>query len=156
MGGSGVPLLADSPGIEQPAPRREVAHADNTPTPQSEETPAEHRDYGPPVEFVPGVPIGPAARPTCCVITSLTVTNNEAYPAYYVINGKSVPGMAPPLDQWVKPGKSITFKGDLGVCVRIEAFNDRAFDENGEPLTGHFDDETACCKDLVSGKNTED
>src|ERR1700730_2131307 len=60
--------------------------------------------------------------------------------------------MAPPLNEWVKPGQSRTFKGDFGECVRVEAFNDRSFDENGNPLTGLFDDETICCKDLLSGK----
>lgn len=164
-----VPLLAEAPGVEQPGGPRELARAENTPTPRSEqtpvphsgeketprneETPTEHRDYGPPVVLVPGAPEVPlVAPPKCCVITSLTVTNNEAYPVYYVINGRYQPGKAPPLDQWVQPGKSVTFKGDLGVCVRIEAFQDRGYDENGEPLTGLFDDETVCCKDLVSGK----
>src|SRR5882757_7745902 len=50
-----VPLLADSPGVEEPG-KGEVARTENTPTPRieqtpiprTEETPTEHRDYGPP------------------------------------------------------------------------------------------------------------
>jgi len=121
-----VPLLAESPGIEQARKPGEIARSENTPTPRgertpnprSEETPSEHRDYGPPVVLVPGVPQVPlVAPPKCCVITSLTVTNNESYPVFYIINGRYRPGIAPPLDRWVKPAKSITFKGDLR-CLR--------------------------------------
>lgn len=119
-------------------------------TPHEENTPTSERELGPPVEWVPKVPV--AAPPKCCVITKITITNNFGFPAYYVFNGKYRAGMAPPKEQWVKPGESRTFVGDFGPCVRIEAFQDRGYDENGEPMTGLFDDETLCCNKIVGGK----
>jgi len=122
---------------------KQVPHEDNTPV-------EEEHEYGPEVEWVPQVPV--VAPPKCCVITKITITNNFGYPAYYVLNGKYRAGAAPPAAEWVKPGESRTFTGNFGRCVRIEAFQDRGYDENGDPLTGLFDDETICCDKVVSGK----
>ena len=131
------------------AERTEPTPTANRPPPK-EPTPVRDRELGPPVEFVPGVPI--VAPPECCVITSITLTNNEDFPVFYVFNGKYQSGMSPPPAQWVQPHKSRTFKGDFGPCVRIEAFNNQSVDPEGNPLPAVFDDQTICCKAMVSGK----
>jgi hypothetical protein len=143
-----VPLLAESPGVEQP--RREtteVARTDHTPTPSGEETPVEHRDHGTTEEPIPVAPVVPLVvpRPRCCVITSITITNNFNEKVFYILNGPYREGMSPPEDQWVQAGQSRTFTGDFGECVRIKAIQNRGYDEDGNPKTGVFDDETVCC-----------
>jgi hypothetical protein len=153
-----VPLLADVSGTGVPTTEeRSRESEEERRTPKVEETPpavgedhglTNDHDYGPPHEYVPGVPV--AAPPECCVITGITVTNREHYPVFYVINGKYQPGLSPP-SEWVQPGQSRTFKGNFGPCLRIEAFNNRAVDEDGNPTPGLFDDQTICCKDLLSG-----
>lgn len=146
-----VPLLADVPGTEVPTtgehPRESgIARTDHTPTPHGERTPVEHRDHRPPEEPVPVVPVVPlVVAPRCCVITSITITNNFGEPVFYILNGPYVGGMSPPADQWVQPGQSRTFKGDFGECVRVKAIQNKGYDEDGEPKTGLFDDETICC-----------
>ena len=123
-----VPLLAESPGVEQPG--GEIARTDHTATPGSKETPV-----------VPLV----VARPKCCVIISITITNNFSEPLFYILNGPYVGDMSPPADQWVQPGQSRTFKGDFGECVRIKAIQNEGYDKKGNPITGLFDDESVCC-----------
>jgi hypothetical protein len=171
-----VPMLADVAGTETPPPseHRESprpsphAHRTETPvrsererrTPQATPTPrlsydeqgnvTEERELGGEVTMVPGVPV--AAAPKCCVITAITVTNNEDAPAFFVLNGKYQAGMSPPPAEWLNPGQSRTYRGEFGECVRIEAFNNRSFDSEGNPLTGRFDDERICCKDMAAGK----
>lgn len=156
------PFVADQVG--QPEPGTVTPRTEATPrahrtepvarrterVPHEEETQVVERDLGPPTVWVPEIPL--VAPPKCCVITSITVTNNFEYPVYYVINGKYVSWMAPPPADWVKPGASRTFNGDFGRCVRIEAFQNRGYDANGDPQTGLFDDERICCDQLVSGK----
>jgi hypothetical protein len=154
-----IPFVADQTG--EPEAGAATPREEFTPTayptepvagrtesvPHEEETPGEH---GPPEELVPGAPIVPmAAPPKCCVITSITVTNDQSYPVFFVLNGKYQSDMSPPPEQWVQPGKSRTYNGNFGQCVRIEAFNNRSTDEDGNPITGLFDDETVCC----NGKN---
>jgi hypothetical protein len=53
--------------------------------------------------------------------------------------------MSPPKDQWLQPGQSRTFNGDFGECVRVKAIQNKGYDEDGDPKTGLFDDETICC-----------
>jgi YD repeat-containing protein len=159
--------LADAPPVtvSETTPEPTASNAPGTrtrePTPASTKTPSweipptDHPtpvnpELGPPVIYVPGTPVLNA--PKCCVIASITVRNTESYPVFFVINGQYRAGMAPPRDQWVKPGESRTFKGDFGECIRIEAFNDRSFDDDGDPINGLFDDEHFCCKDLLIGK----
>jgi len=170
-----IPFVADQVGKQEgpvlaentpETPRVErTPHAEKTPkahrtepvtqrteqVPQEDHTPVEEEhEYGPVVEWVPQVPV--VAPPKCCVITKITITNNFQHPAYYVFNGRYQAGKAPPRSEWLKPGESRTFTGNFGRCVRIEAFQDRGYDENGDPLTGLFDDETICCDKIVSGK----
>jgi hypothetical protein len=154
-----VPLLADVPGTEVPTtgehPRESgIARTDHTPTPHGERTPVEHRDHRPPEEPVPGAPVVPlvVAPPKCCVITSITITNNFSEPVFYILNGPYVGGMSPPDDQWVQPGQSRTYKGNFGECVQIKAIQNEGYDKNGNPRTGDFDHERVCCKDKAKGK----
>ena len=140
-----VPLLAESPGVEQP--RGEIARTDHTPTPGGKETPLENRDHGTPEEGIRVAPVVPlvVARPKCCVFASITITNNFSEPVFYILNVPYVGGMSPPADQWVQPGQSRTFKGDFGECVRIKAIQNEGYDKKGNPITGLFDDEPVCC-----------
>lgn len=152
-----VPLLAESPGVEQPGGEHTgIARTDHTPTPGAEETPVEdhdHGDHGPPEELIPGAPVVPVVgAPRCCIITSITITNNQSYPVFYILNGPYVGGMSPPDNQWVQPGHSRTFTGNFGECVRIKAIQNRGYDKDGEPITGQFDDEPVCCKGNARGK----
>jgi len=156
------PVLAENtpetPRVERTPHAEKTPKVHRTPTahrteqvPQEDHTPVEEEhEYGPVVEWVPQVPV--VAPPKCCVITKITITNNFQHPAYYVFNGRYQAGKAPPRSEWLKPGESRTFTGNFGRCVRIEAFQDRGYDENGDPLTGLFDDETICCDKIVSGK----
>lgn len=144
-----VPLLADVPGTEVPTTgehRREseTARTDHTRVPSPEETPVEHRDQTPPEEPVPVVPLV-VAPPKCCVITSITITNNFGEPVFYILNGPYVEGMSPPASEWVLPGRSRTFTGNFGECIRIKAIQNSGYDKNGNEITGLFDDETVCC-----------
>jgi hypothetical protein len=154
-----VPLLADVPGTEVPTPGEHpresgIARSDHTPTPHGERTPVEHRDHRPPEEPVPVAPVVPlvVAPPRCCVITSITITNNFSEPVFYILNGPYVGGMSPPDDQWVQPGQSRTYKGNFGECVQIKAIQNEGYDKNGNPRTGDFDHERVCCKDKAKGK----
>jgi hypothetical protein len=154
-----TPITESTPPVETTPVTETTPRAEKTPskkttqtetTPVVEETPVEHRDLGPPVVYVPGVPV--AVAPKCCVITSITVRNDEDYPVFYLFNRKYEAGMAPPRSEWVQPGQSRTFKGDFGKCIRVKAINNLSIDENGKPLTGLYDDEPICCEDLLSGK----